>query len=53
MQALAKDLSSSLFEHDSDAATRLKIQIKQSKHLEITGGRWKNEVLEWLKKGGF
>ena len=53
MQALAKDLSSSLFEQDSDATARLKIQINQSKHLTITGGRWKNEVLEWLKSKGF
>ena len=53
IQALAKDLSRSLFEQDSDAASRLKIQINQSKHLIITGGRWKNEVLEWLKKEGF
>jgi len=53
MQALAEDLSRSLFEQDSDAATRLKIQISQSKHLIITGGRWKNEVVEWLKKEGF
>ncbi|KIM49280.1 hypothetical protein M413DRAFT_438461 [Hebeloma cylindrosporum] len=53
VSALAKDLSNSLFEQDSDAAARLKIQINQSKHLTITGGRWKNEVLEWLRREGF
>ncbi|KDR81456.1 hypothetical protein GALMADRAFT_113774 [Galerina marginata CBS 339.88] len=51
--ALAKDLSHSLFEKESHEASQLRIQISQSKHLIISGGRWKNDVLEWLKGKGF
>ncbi|KAF8969903.1 mitochondrial large subunit ribosomal protein-domain-containing protein [Flammula alnicola] len=51
--ALARDLSNSLFEQDTEEASRLKVQLNQSKHLVISGGRWKNDVVEWLKKKGF
>ncbi|KAF9483835.1 hypothetical protein BDN70DRAFT_873217 [Pholiota conissans] len=53
LNALAKDLSQSLFEAESYEVSRLKIQFNQSKHLIISGGRWKDEVTHWLKNKGF
>ncbi|PPQ78539.1 hypothetical protein CVT25_011811 [Psilocybe cyanescens] len=50
---LARDLSESLFEKETYEATRLKVQIAQNKHLIVSGGHWKNEVIEWLKSRGF
>ncbi|KAK7440190.1 hypothetical protein VKT23_017133 [Stygiomarasmius scandens] len=51
--ALAKDLSQSLFKSDSPETSKLKINVVRSKHLVISGGRWKNDVLEWLLRKGF
>ncbi|CAA7267920.1 unnamed protein product [Cyclocybe aegerita] len=50
---LARDLAQSLFPADSLEASRFKIQISQSKHLVIAGGRWRDNVVEWLKEKGF
>ncbi|KAF9458650.1 mitochondrial large subunit ribosomal protein-domain-containing protein [Collybia nuda] len=50
---LAKDLSMSLFQQNSSEATRLKIEIVRSKNLIISGGHWKNDIMEWLQKKGF
>lgn len=52
-KVLARDLSESLFEKETYEATRLKVQIAQNKHLIVSGGHWKNEVIEWLKSRGF
>lgn len=52
-QILAKDLENSLFANGSEARARLKIQTVRSKNLIISGGRWKNHVIEWLKDKGF
>lgn len=52
-KALSKDLSQSLFNEDSFEASRLKVQVSQNKHLIISGGHWKNNVIEWLKDRGF
>jgi large subunit ribosomal protein L49 len=52
-KALAKELTETLFEKTSDDAARLKIRIMRSRHLILTGGRWKNQVMEWLKAKGF
>ncbi|KJA18583.1 hypothetical protein HYPSUDRAFT_169077, partial [Hypholoma sublateritium FD-334 SS-4] len=51
--ALARDLSKSLFEADTHEASRLKIQFNHSRHLTISGGRWKEEIVAWLKNKGF
>ncbi|KAF5372941.1 hypothetical protein D9758_001677 [Tetrapyrgos nigripes] len=51
--ALAKDISETLFPSNSPEAARLKINVVRSKHLVISGGQWKNNVLEWLMKKGF
>ncbi|KAF8905982.1 mitochondrial large subunit ribosomal protein-domain-containing protein [Gymnopilus junonius] len=53
VDALGKDLTGSLFAEGSYEASRLNVQNSHSKHLIISGGRWKNEVIEWLKKRGF
>uniref|UniRef100_A0A8H8CNZ1 Large ribosomal subunit protein mL49 n=1 Tax=Psilocybe cubensis TaxID=181762 RepID=A0A8H8CNZ1_PSICU len=50
---LARDISESLFEKDTYEASRLKVQITQNKHLILSGGHWKNHVIEWLRSKGF
>ncbi|KAF5387041.1 hypothetical protein D9615_001656 [Tricholomella constricta] len=50
---LAKELRTKLFPKDSPEASRLNIEIVRSKNLVITGGRWKNDVVEFLKEKGF
>jgi len=52
VNALAKDLAETLFERNSQEAARMKIVITR-KHLVLTGGRWKNRVVEWLVEKGF
>ncbi|THV07894.1 hypothetical protein K435DRAFT_709018 [Dendrothele bispora CBS 962.96] len=51
--ALAQDLSQSLFASGTPESSKLKINVVRSKHLIISGGRWKNDVLEWLLRKGF
>jgi len=52
-EVLAKDLVNSLFADGSEDRARIKIQTVRSKDLIISGGRWKNQVVEWLKAKGF
>jgi len=52
-EILAKDLENSLFVNGSEDKARIKIQIVRSRNLIISGGRWKNHVVEWLKEKGF
>ncbi|KAJ8093167.1 hypothetical protein PM082_020652 [Marasmius tenuissimus] len=51
-EALAKDLSDSLFPRGSPEAQRLKVHTKRSRHVVIQGGQWKNQVVEWLAQKG-
>ncbi|KAG5645906.1 hypothetical protein DXG03_005053 [Asterophora parasitica] len=51
--ALARELRHKLFPVDSPEATRINIEIVRSKNLVITGGLWKNNVVEFLKEKGF
>ncbi|TFY63519.1 hypothetical protein EVG20_g6280 [Dentipellis fragilis] len=51
--ALAEDLKASLFTHGSPEAERMKINIVRSKHLILSGGRWKHDIMGWLQKKGF
>ncbi|KAF8078112.1 mitochondrial large subunit ribosomal protein-domain-containing protein [Lyophyllum atratum] len=53
VDALAKELSRNLFRKDSPEASRINVEIVRSKNLVITGGRWKNDVVEFLKEKGF
>jgi len=52
-EILADDLKNSLFANGSEDRARIKIQTVRSKNLIISGGRWKNHVIEWLKAKGF
>ncbi|KAE9406786.1 hypothetical protein BT96DRAFT_208680 [Gymnopus androsaceus JB14] len=53
VQALAQEMSTSLFPSGSPEASKLKISINRSKHLIIQGGRWKHNVVDWLLQKGF
>ncbi|KAF9052701.1 mitochondrial large subunit ribosomal protein-domain-containing protein [Panaeolus papilionaceus] len=53
VEALVKNLRQNLFDPSSEEAAKLKVEIKQSKHLIITGGRWQRHIVEFLKKQGF
>ncbi|TEB35967.1 hypothetical protein FA13DRAFT_1787424 [Coprinellus micaceus] len=50
--ALAKDLKESLFEAGSEAARQMKVRTNHQ-HVVVQGGRWSQEVQEWLKAKGF
>ncbi|KAI0063479.1 hypothetical protein BV25DRAFT_435544 [Artomyces pyxidatus] len=52
-KALADDLTSGLFGPGSAEAQRMKVQVTRSKHLTLSGGRWKHKVMEWLTAKGF
>ncbi|KAJ3502603.1 hypothetical protein NMY22_g18531 [Coprinellus aureogranulatus] len=51
-QELAKELKESLFKAGSPQARRLKVRTNHQ-HVIIQGGRWSQEVQEWLKARGF
>ncbi|KAH7929771.1 hypothetical protein BV22DRAFT_1102257 [Leucogyrophana mollusca] len=51
--ALANELQQSLFKHGSPEASRLKVETIGQRHLVLTGGRWKNDVMKWLMTKGF
>ena len=53
LQTLARDLQRDLFPAESPEAERLKITIRRNRHLDIHGGRWKQQVTEWLQAKGF
>ncbi|KAG1882962.1 ribosomal protein L49/IMG2 [Suillus subluteus] len=53
LNSLANDLKQSLFSHNSPEANRLKVQVIAQRHLVISGGRWKNDVINWLTSKGF
>ncbi|KAG2133865.1 ribosomal protein L49/IMG2 [Suillus cothurnatus] len=50
VNSLANDLKQSLFSHQT---SRLKVQVIGQRHLVISGGRWKNDVINWLTSKGF
>jgi large subunit ribosomal protein L49 len=52
-QALANDIKTSLFPQGSPEAERLKLDIIRQRHLVLRGGKWKHNVVEWLKQKGF
>lgn len=53
LQALADDLARTLFPKGSSEAKRLAVQANNNRHLILTGGRWKNDVVRWLVQRGF
>lgn len=52
-QALVNDISTSLFPPGSPQAERMQVQTVRSRHIVLNGGKWKNEVVEWLRARGF
>ncbi|KIJ60650.1 hypothetical protein HYDPIDRAFT_116950 [Hydnomerulius pinastri MD-312] len=53
INALASELKESLFKGDSPEASRLTIKIHGQRHLTLTGGRFKRDVMAWLAEKGF
>ncbi|EMD38487.1 hypothetical protein CERSUDRAFT_82754 [Gelatoporia subvermispora B] len=53
IDALATELRQGLFSPGTPEAERMKIQTIRSKHVVLSGGLWKNEVVRWLVKKGF
>ncbi|KAG1736712.1 ribosomal protein L49/IMG2 [Suillus lakei] len=53
INSLANDIKQSLFTHDSKEASRIKVQVIAQRHLVLSGGRWKNNVINWLVSKGF
>ena len=52
-QTLRNDLASSLFKPGSDQTARLKAVIHRQDTIILTGGRWKQNVMDWLQQKGF
>ena len=55
LQALAKDLTQSLYPEGAPETHRMNVQVNQSKHLVVSGlyANGKMDVIEWLKAKGF
>ncbi|KAG1749021.1 ribosomal protein L49/IMG2 [Suillus paluster] len=53
LNSLANDINQSLFKQGTPEANRLKVQVVAQKHLVLSGGHWKNEVINWLNNKGF
>ncbi|KAL5511718.1 hypothetical protein ACEPAH_4936 [Sanghuangporus vaninii] len=53
IHSLRDDLASSLFPANSEQAARLKAEIARPDTLVVTGGRWKHDVMDWLRRQGF
>ncbi|TDL27279.1 hypothetical protein BD410DRAFT_681434, partial [Rickenella mellea] len=48
------DLAHSLFRPHSGEAARLKTEVQASRsRILLSGGRWKTQVVDWLKQNGF
>ncbi|KAI0831172.1 hypothetical protein BC628DRAFT_1415713 [Trametes gibbosa] len=53
VDALAHDLRTSLFPPGSNEAERMRIETTRQRHIVLSGGRWKADVLRWLAQRGF
>ncbi|KAG6334557.1 hypothetical protein ID866_4533 [Astraeus odoratus] len=53
VQALANELRASLFQADSLEAAKLRIRVHDQRHVLLSGGRWKADVMSWLAAKGF
>ncbi|KAI0336401.1 hypothetical protein GY45DRAFT_1238299 [Cubamyces sp. BRFM 1775] len=53
VDSLVQDLQTSLFPAGSAEAERMKISTNRQRHLVLSGGRWKNDVIRWLVNRGF
>ncbi|KAH9854102.1 hypothetical protein C2E23DRAFT_884208 [Lenzites betulinus] len=53
VDALAHDLKTSLFPAGSHEAERMRVETNRQRHVVLSGGRWKPDVLRWLAQHGF
>ncbi|KAI0637094.1 mitochondrial large subunit ribosomal protein-domain-containing protein [Trametes polyzona] len=53
VDALAQDLKASLWPQGSPEAERMRVEVTPTRHVVLTGGRWKNSVISWLARRGF
>ncbi|KAL1947707.1 hypothetical protein VTO73DRAFT_13431 [Trametes versicolor] len=53
VDALAHDLKNSLFPAGTREAERMKVDTIRQRHVVLSGGRWKADVLRWLAERGF
>ena len=52
-QHLARDLKQTLFQPDSPEAAKIKIDTVKNRHVVLSGGHYKEHVVQWLKAKGF
>lgn len=52
-QSLSRDLKQSLFDPTSPHAQRLAVKVQQQRHIILSGGRFKRDVMAWLTAKGF
>ena len=52
-QSLAEDLKQSLFDANSPHAQRLTVKVQHQRHIVLSGGRFKRDVMAWLTAKGF
>lgn len=53
IQSLAQDLKQSLLHPDSPHAQRLSVKVQHQRHIILSGGRFKRDILAWLTAKGF
>ncbi|KAN0075337.1 Ribosomal protein L49/IMG2 [Tylopilus felleus] len=53
IDALAQDLKQSLFDPKSPHAQRLTVKVQHQRHIILSGGRFKRDVMAWLTAKGF
>lgn len=53
VQSLAQDLKQSLFDAKSPHAQRLAVKVQHQRHIILSGGRFKRDVMAWLTAKGF
>ncbi|KAK7693324.1 hypothetical protein QCA50_002892 [Cerrena zonata] len=52
ISTLAQDLQRELFPAGSPEAEYLKVNIRRNRHIDIHGGRWRQQVTDWLQAKG-
>ncbi|KAF8136095.1 ribosomal protein L49/IMG2 [Boletus edulis] len=53
VNSLAQDLKQSLFDPSSLQAQRLSVKVQHQRHIVLSGGRFKRDVMAWLTAKGF
>jgi large subunit ribosomal protein L49 len=53
VQALRDDLLQTLFPPDSPERARLRIELKHTDKLVVSGGKWAHAIMGWLQAKGF